>query len=102
MYTFLRKILFLLDAETAHVFSLRMLSILHSTGLLKLFLKKRVDAPVNVMGIDFPNAIGLAAGLDKNAAHIDALSQCGFGFIEVGTVTPLAPVSYTHLRAHET
>ena len=59
-------------------------------GVLKLFLQERVESPVTVMGITFPNAVGLAAGLDKNAEHIDALAQCGFGFIEVGTVTPVA------------
>lgn len=90
MYSVIRRILFLFDAETAHVISLNMLSFINSIGLLKLFVRKRIDAPVTVMGITFPNAVGLAAGLDKNASHIDALSQCGFGFIEVGTVTPLA------------
>lgn len=90
MYSLLRKILFLFDAETAHVFSLDILSFLNSTRLLPLLFKKRIDAPVTVMGIRFPNAVGLAAGLDKNARHIEALAQCGFGFIEVGTVTPLA------------
>lgn len=90
MYSLFRKFLFLFDAETMHVFSLNMLSFFEAAGLLKVFLKKRIDAPVTVMGIKFPNAVGLAAGLDKNASHIDALAQCGFGFIEVGTVTPLA------------
>jgi len=90
MYSLLRRILFLFDAETVHVFSLRFLSIANATGLLRLFVKQRVQAPVTVMGIEFPNAVGLAAGLDKNAGHIEALAQCGFGFIEVGTVTPLA------------
>lgn len=90
MYSLIRRFLFLFDAETIHVFSLKALSFANSIGLLRLLLKKRVDSPVTVMGIKFPNAIGLAAGLDKNAGHIDALSQCGFGFIEVGTVTPLA------------
>ncbi|NOQ69995.1 MAG: quinone-dependent dihydroorotate dehydrogenase [Gammaproteobacteria bacterium] len=90
MYSLLRKIIFLFDAETAHVFTLKILNFAHTAGLLRLFLKKRLEAPVTVMGIEFPNAVGLAAGLDKNAQHIDALAQCGFGFIEVGTVTPLA------------
>jgi dihydroorotate dehydrogenase len=89
MYSLLRKILFLFDAEIIHVFSMNMMSLINSTGLLKLFIKKRIDAPVTVMGIKFPNAVGVAAGLDKNARHIDALAQCGFGFVEVGTVTPL-------------
>ncbi|NOR42054.1 MAG: quinone-dependent dihydroorotate dehydrogenase [Gammaproteobacteria bacterium] len=90
MYLFFRKFLFLFDAERIHVLSLDILSFAHRLGLLRLFMKKRVEAPVTVMGIEFPNRIGLAAGLDKNAGHIDALAQCGFGFIEVGTVTPLA------------
>lgn len=90
MYSLIRRILFLFDAETIHVFSLKALSFTNAIGLLQLFVKKRIDSPVTVMGIDFPNAVGLAAGLDKNAQHIDALAQCGFGFIEVGTVTPLA------------
>lgn len=90
MYFILRKILFLFDAEKTHNFSLTALDIINSIGLLRFFVKKRVQAPVTVMGIEFPNAVGLAAGLDKNAQHIGALSQCGFGFIEVGTVTPLA------------
>lgn len=90
MYLFFRKFLFLFDAERIHVLSLSLLSLANRFGLLRFFMKKRVYAPATVMGIEFPNRIGLAAGLDKNAGHIDALAQCGFGFIEVGTVTPLA------------
>ncbi|NOQ88096.1 MAG: quinone-dependent dihydroorotate dehydrogenase [Gammaproteobacteria bacterium] len=90
MYSLIRSILFLFDAESAHVFSLKALSFINSIGLLRWFVKKRIESPVTVMGIKFSNAVGLAAGLDKNAQHIDALSRCGFGFIEVGTVTPLA------------
>lgn len=90
MYSLIKRFLFLFDAESIHVFSLKALSLAHRLGLLRLFVKKRVDSPVTVMGITFPNAVGLAAGLDKNAQHIDALAQCGFGFVEVGTVTPLA------------
>ena len=90
MYSIIRKILFLFDAEKSHVLSLGMLSFIDRIGFLGLFMKRRVHAPVTVMGIEFPNAVGLAAGLDKDAAHIDALAKCGFGFIEVGTVTPVA------------
>ncbi len=90
MYSIIRRFLFLFNAESIHVFSLKMLSLANSLGLLRLFVKKQINSPVTVMGITFPNAVGLAAGLDKNASHIDALAQCGFGFIEVGTVTPLA------------
>ncbi|RKZ61143.1 MAG: quinone-dependent dihydroorotate dehydrogenase [Gammaproteobacteria bacterium] len=90
MYSLIRRLIFLFDAETAHVYSLKIMSLANSIGIFSLFIKKRVDAPVTVMGINFPNAVGLAAGLDKNARHIDALKQCGFGFLEVGTVTPVA------------
>ncbi|VAW51981.1 Dihydroorotate dehydrogenase (quinone) [hydrothermal vent metagenome] len=90
MYSLIKRFLFLFNAETIHVFSLKALSFANNIGLLQLFLKKRINSPVTVMGIKFPNAVGLAAGLDKDAKHIDALAQCGFGFIEVGTVTPLA------------
>lgn len=89
-YPIVRKLLFLLDAETAHTLSLRLLDIANKLGLLKLIAGKTVVAPVNVMGIEFKNPIGLAAGLDKNGEHIDALAACGFGFVEVGTVTPRA------------
>jgi len=90
MYSIIKQILFLFDAEKTHVFSLHGLSILNKLGLLRILFKKPVIAPVTVMGIEFKNRVGLAAGLDKNANHIDALTQCGFGFIEVGTVTPVA------------
>ncbi|WP_210395204.1 quinone-dependent dihydroorotate dehydrogenase [Motiliproteus sediminis] len=86
-YSTLQSLLFRLQPETAHSLSLRGLDALELTGLSQL-LCKRVDAPVSVMGITFPNAVGLAAGLDKNGEHIDGLAALGFGFIEVGTVTP--------------
>lgn len=90
MYSLIRRILFLFDAEKTHVFSLRCLDMLNKLGLLRILFRKPVTAPVTVMGIEFKNRVGLAAGLDKNADHIEALTQCGFGFIEVGTVTPVA------------
>lgn len=88
MYKSLQKILFLLPTEVAHHLSLDSLSLLNKLGILKKF---RPEYPVNsvtVMGIEFPNRIGLAAGLDKDGEHIRALSELGFGFIEIGTVTP--------------
>jgi dihydroorotate dehydrogenase len=88
LYTFTRNILFKLEPERAHAVSLASLDVLHKLGLMKVYAGKSVFAPVKVMGIKFPNSIGLAAGLDKNGDHIDSLSACGFGFIEVGTVTP--------------
>ena len=76
--------------ETAHAVSLGLLDVANKFGLLKLVFGKPIKAPVTVMGIEFLNPIGLAAGLDKNGEHIDALAACGFGFVEIGTVTPVA------------
>ena len=89
-YPVVRKLLFLLKPETAHTVSLWLMDVANKLGLLKLFLGKPVKAPVTVMGIKFLNPVGLAAGLDKNGEHIDALAACGFGFVEIGTVTPRA------------
>ncbi|MEC9482101.1 MAG: quinone-dependent dihydroorotate dehydrogenase [Halomonas sp.] len=89
MYSLARSLLFRLDAETAHGVSLSTLDALYRlkmTGMLGG--KARVDDPVEIMGLHFPNRVGLAAGLDKNADHLDALGALGFGFVEVGTVTP--------------
>ncbi len=88
MYSLIRSLLFRLDAEVAHELTLKMLDALYATGLLRLFVRKVAATPVEVMGLRFPNRIGLAAGLDKNGDHIDALAACGFGFVEIGTVTP--------------
>ena len=89
LYPLLRPALFSLDPEDAHGFTLASLDAAHTLGLLKL-LPRAEGKPVRVMGIDFPNAVGLAAGLDKDGAHINALAALGFGFIEIGTVTPRA------------
>jgi len=90
LYNFLRWVLFKFDAETSHNLALKALKLFSSIGLLKLMFKPVVNDPVTVMGLEFKNKVGLAAGLDKNANYIDALSETGFGFIEVGTVTPKA------------
>lgn len=83
-YKHLRNLLFSLDAETAHGLSLSMLNDFNF-----LMTKKEFNHnPINIMGINFNNRVGLAAGLDKNAEYLDALGKMGFGFIEVGTVTP--------------
>jgi len=87
-YRFLRDLLFLLPAEVAHNVSLRGLSLAETVGALTFFTKPNQQKNIQLMGINFPNQVGLAAGLDKNAEHITALSRLGFGFIEVGTVTP--------------
>ncbi len=88
MYTLIRSLLFKLDAETAHGLTLKLLDLLYASGLLRLFVRRVKASPVEVMGLRFANRIGLAAGMDKNGDHIDALAACGFGFVEVGTVTP--------------
>lgn len=87
MYTLIRKLLFKLDPETAHHFSLGLLNQFYRLGLLR-FVSKMKHQPINVMGLTFPNPIGLAAGLDRNGDYVEALSAFGFGFIEIGTITP--------------
>ncbi len=86
-YPLIRSLLFKFSPETSHHVALRSLAIANSVGVLSL-LHKTPQHPVKVMGIDFPNPVGLAAGLDKNGDYIDALAALGFGFIEIGTVTP--------------
>ncbi len=88
MYSLLRPLLFTLDPETAHHVTLNALQTAHRLGLLPLFAKQPASNPRTVMGLNFPNPVGLAAGLDKNGNYIDALAALGFGFIEIGTVTP--------------
>ncbi|NBB92414.1 MAG: quinone-dependent dihydroorotate dehydrogenase [Gammaproteobacteria bacterium] len=88
MYRWLRKGLFLLPPETAHDVALSALSAGRLVGLPRLMRGRTAPKPVELMGLRFPNPVGLAAGLDKNGDHIDALGDLGFGFIEVGTVTP--------------
>ncbi|GGA46854.1 quinone-dependent dihydroorotate dehydrogenase [Dyella nitratireducens] len=88
MYHWLRPLLFKLDAETAHGLTLYGLDVAWRSELMRFVAAPAAELPVDVFGIRFPNPVGLAAGLDKNAAHLDALGALGFGFIEVGTVTP--------------
>ncbi len=86
MYPLLRPLLFSLDPETAHHATLDALKTAHNLGLL--CAKHPAANPRTVMGLTFPNPVGLAAGMDKNGTYINALAALGFGFIEVGTVTP--------------
>ena len=88
MYTLLRPLLLSGDPERAHESSLRWLERARRLGLAGLVAGRTRELPVEAMGLSFPNPMGLAAGMDKNGAYIDALSNFGFGFIEVGTVTP--------------
>ena len=87
MYIFLRKILFLFDPEIAHHLVFNFLKFLNKIKFLDLFYKEKYDTKM-VFGLNFKNCIGVAAGLDKNGDYIEILDKFGFGFIEIGTVTP--------------
>ncbi|HYD80494.1 MAG TPA: quinone-dependent dihydroorotate dehydrogenase [Paucimonas sp.] len=89
LYALARPLLFSLDPEAAHHMALPALKRAAALGLTAAIRKPKPD-PRTVMGITFPNPVGLAAGLDKDGAYIDGLAELGFGFIEVGTVTPRA------------
>lgn len=89
-YGLARPFLFGLDPEAAHELTLGALARTQNTPLACFYATPRVDDPVSLAGLTFPNRVGLAAGLDKNAHCIDAFSAMGFGFVEVGTVTPKA------------
>ena len=86
MYRYIRPLLFLLNPELAHHISMKGLKLACFLGLIRG--KNITSKPIMIMGLKFPNRVGLAAGLDKNAEYITPLSKLGFGFIEVGTVTP--------------
>lgn len=87
-YSFARPFLFGLDPETAHELTMQSLARLQGTPLEWAYRSRMVDDPIELAGLKFPNRVGLAAGLDKNARCIDGLGALGFGFVEVGTVTP--------------
>ena len=87
-YDLARRFMFTRDAEWAHEFALNNLSRFANTPLSAAWSQSVANKPVNFLGLEFKNPVGLAAGLDKNAECIDAFSQMGFGFLEVGTVTP--------------
>jgi dihydroorotate dehydrogenase len=89
-YPLARHALFAMDAETAHEVTLNALQKAYDCSLTRNFLYDQNLAPTSLMGLHLRNPVGLAAGLDKNGAHIDAMGNLGFGFIEVGTVTPRA------------
>src|SRR6185503_6857981 len=94
MYSLLRNILFWFDAEEVHYFSMNRLRFFCRFSFIRNYLKKKFtpagkNISKEVFGISFPNAIGLAAGFDKNAKYLNELETLGFGFVEIGTVTPL-------------
>jgi dihydroorotate dehydrogenase len=88
MYGLARPLLFGLEAERAHALGLRSLDMLHGLGLSRLLGARPRPFPTSAFGLTFTNPVGLAAGLDKNGAHVEALFALGFGFVEIGTVTP--------------
>lgn len=89
-YDLIRPLLFSMNPELAHDLTIRMLTYTQHNALSKIYRKERIEDPVTVAGITFPNRVGLAAGLDKNGECIDGLGLLGFGFVEAGTVTPQA------------
>ncbi len=89
-YTLARRVLFHLDPEVAHDLTMAGLAASQHNPLRLAYSHRRVDDPTRIAGLTFPNRVGMAAGLDKNARCIDGLAAMGFGFVEVGTVTPLA------------
>jgi dihydroorotate dehydrogenase len=89
-YPLVKPLLFQLDAENAHYLTLKLLKLAHSSGVDRLLNPAIIEQPVTVMGLNFKNPVGLAAGLDKNGDYIDALAAIGFGSVEIGTVTPRA------------
>ncbi|MDP2639048.1 MAG: quinone-dependent dihydroorotate dehydrogenase [Betaproteobacteria bacterium] len=88
LYSLARPFLFALDPERAHELALVSLKLLERGGMASMLADAAPAQRVKLMGLEFPNALGLAAGLDKNGEYIDALAAMGFGFIEIGTVTP--------------
>ena len=90
LYSLFRPLLFALEPEAAHEATFAALDAAAKVGIAAVVFPRAPTAPVTVMGLTFPNRVGVAAGLDKNAEHIDGLAAMGFGFIECGTVTPRA------------
>ncbi|MFH1263581.1 MAG: quinone-dependent dihydroorotate dehydrogenase [Pseudomonadota bacterium] len=88
LYPLLRPLLFSLDPETAHNVTVRLLRMARRIGANRLLFPSVPDRPTQVMGLAFPNPVGLAAGMDKDGSSVDAWSALGFGFLEIGTVTP--------------
>ncbi|MGB0734224.1 MAG: quinone-dependent dihydroorotate dehydrogenase [Pontibacterium sp.] len=88
LYPIARKLMFQLDPETSHDYALASMNFAAHVGAHKLLGAQKIADPVEVMGINFPNRVGLAAGLDKNGIAVDGMAAMGFGFLEVGTVTP--------------
>ncbi len=93
-YGLARRVFFSMDPEVAHELTMASLARAQGTPLTWAYCNARVDDPIELAGLKFPNRVGLAAGLDKNARCIDGLAAMGFGFVEVGTVTPKPHCKY--------
>ena len=87
LYPVIKPVLFKLDAEVAHTLTVKSMIIMHKLGL-QGSLAPQKQTPVNALGLTFPNVLGLAAGMDKSASAVEAWGALGFGFVEVGTLTP--------------
>ena len=87
-YAFFRRLLFSMDPERSHHIALELMKFAERMHMSGLYCRSVVDKPVMAMGLRFANPVGLAAGLDKNGDYIDAMGDLGFGFVEIGTVTP--------------
>ena len=90
LYKIARRILFSMNPETAHAVTLANLDWAVNFGVTNLITHMPDDDPVEVMGLRFPNTVGLAAGMDKDGKHVTAFGGLGFGHVEIGTITPLA------------
>ncbi|NQY51765.1 MAG: quinone-dependent dihydroorotate dehydrogenase [Piscirickettsiaceae bacterium] len=88
LYDLIRNLIFKFDVEKSHYIGLQSLNCIAKSGLSSLFYQKYPASSIDIMGLTFPNAVGLAAGFDKDGDYIDAMSSLGFGFVEIGTVTP--------------
>src|SRR3954452_5160319 len=98
MYALARPFLFCLDAERAHDLGLVSIEAAYRTGFNALLAARPKPLPIEAFGLRFENPVGLAAGLDKNGAYIDALAALGFGFVEIGTVAPRAQAGHAKPR----
>ncbi len=97
-FNLMKNVLFSMDPEQAHDWALSAMKLAYRTGTIRMIAPPAVAMPRQVMGLDFANPVGLAAGFDKSAEYVDALAALGFGFIEVGTLTPKPQAGNTKPR----
>src|SRR3990167_7194649 len=97
-FNLMKNVLFSMDPEQAHDWALSAMNLAYRTGTIRFISPPAINMPSKVMGLDFANPVGLAAGFDKSAEYVDALAALGFGFIEVGTLTPKPQAGNTKPR----